>query len=414
MAALGALILWFGWFGFNGGANGAMDLKVPLILINTFLSASFGLIFSSIMGVIIMKKPEPKKYLNAIKAYKGGLSKIEGVDKIFKLSSNENPFGPSSNAILEYEKIANDLGLYPDSSNSELKLAISHKYKIDSDRIICGCGSDEILHLLARVYLDEGNQGLVSENAFAVYPLAIQSSGATVVRAKEEDFQPNIDNFISSLTDETKIIYIANPNNPTGSYINFDEIKRLYNSISDDVLLVIDAAYSEYVEENDYSIGFDLAKESENIVITKTFSKAFGLAGLRVGWAYCPKKIAERLDILKVPFSVNTAAQMAAISALKDDEHINFSVEHNSKWKNILKDSFTNIGLIVYPSQCNFLLVEFVDSFKVSAKEAYQILCSKGIIVREMEEYNLPNCLRISIGEEEANLLLLETVNALK
>ena len=361
-----------------------------------------------------MKKPEPKKYLNAIKAYKGGLSKIEGVDKIFKLSSNENPFGPSSNAILEYEKIANDLGLYPDSSNSELKLAISHKYKIDSDRIICGCGSDEILHLLARVYLNEGNEGLISENAFAVYPLAIQGSGATVIRAKEEDFQPNIDNFIASLTEKTKIIYIANPNNPTGSYINFDEIKRLYDSISDDVLLVIDAAYSEYVEENDYSIGFDLAKESENIVITKTFSKAFGLAGLRVGWAYCPKKIAERLDILKVPFSVNSAAQMAAISALKDDDHINFSVEHNSKWKKILKDSFTDIGLIVYPSQCNFLLVEFVDSFKVSAKEAYQILCSKGIIVREMEEYNLPNCLRISIGKEEANLLLLETVNALK
>ena len=254
-------------------------------------------------------------------------------------------------------------------------MAISHKYKIDSDRIICGCGSDEILHLLARVYLNEGNEGLISENAFAVYPLAIQGSGATVIRAKEEDFQPNIDNFIASLTEKTKIIYIANPNNPTGSYINFDEIKRLYDSISDDVLLVIDAAYSEYVEENDYSIGFDLAKESENIVITKTFSKAFGLAGLRVGWAYCPKKIAERLDILKVPFSVNTAAQMAAISALKDDDHINFSVEHNSKWKNILKDSFTNIGLIVYPSQCNFLLVEFVDSFKVSAKEAYQILC---------------------------------------
>ena len=149
-----------------------------------------------------MKKPEPKKYLNTIKAYKGGLSKIEGVDKIYKLSSNENPFGPSSNAITEYEKVSNDLGLYPDSSNAELKLAISSKYSIDSDRIVCGCGSDEILHLLARVYLDVGNQGLVSENAFAVYPLAIQSSGATVVRAKEENFQPNIDNFISSLTDE--------------------------------------------------------------------------------------------------------------------------------------------------------------------------------------------------------------------
>ena len=361
-----------------------------------------------------MKKPEPKKYLNNIKAYKGGLSKIEGVNKIYKLSSNENPFGPSSNAIAEYEKVSNDLGLYPDSSNAALKLAISSKYSIDSDRIVCGCGSDEILHLLARVYLDEGNQGLVSENAFAVYPLAIQSSGAKVVRAKEENFQPNVDNFISSLTDETKIIYIANPNNPTGSYIKFDEIERLNRSVPDDVLFVIDAAYSEYVEEKDYSIGFELAKDSENIVITKTFSKAFGLAGLRVGWAYCPKKIAEKLDILKVPFSVNTAAQMAAISALEDDDHINFSVEHNSKWKKILNDFFAEVGLIVYPSQCNFILVEFLESSKFSAKEAYHLLSSKGIIVREMEEYNLPNCLRITIGKEEANLLLIETVNAFK
>ena len=158
----------------------------------------------------------------------------------------------------------------------------------------------------------------------------------------------------------------------------------------------------------------ELAKDSENIVITKTFSKAFGLAGLRVGWAYCPKKIAEKLDILKVPFSVNTAAQMAAISALEDDDHINFSVEHNSKWKKILNDCFAEVGLIVYPSQCNFILVEFLESSKFSAKDAYHLLSSKGIIVREMEEYNLPNCLRITIGKEEANLLLIETVNAFK
>ena len=361
-----------------------------------------------------MKKPEPKKYLDKIKTYKGGVSRIEGIDKIYKLSSNENPFGPSPKAILEYEKVSNRLGVYPDSSNEALKKAISEKYSLDFDRIVCGCGSDEILQLLARVYLAEGDEGLISENAFAVYPLAIQSSGASIVRANENQFQPNIDNFISSITDKTKIIYIANPNNPTGSYIKYEEIKRLCEFIPSNLLFVIDAAYSEYVEEKDYSIGFELAKESENIVITKTFSKAYGLAGLRVGWAYCPTKIAKKLDTLKVPFSVNTAAQLATISALEDDEHIKLSIKHNSKWKKILTDDLLNYGLIIHPSQCNFLLIEFPDSFKYSAKEVYKLLISKGIIVREMEEYDLNNCLRVSIGEEEANILFLETIKGLK
>ena len=183
-----------------------------------------------------MKKPEPKKYLDSIKPYKGGVSRIEGIDKIYKLSSNENPFGPSPKAISEYKKVSNRLGIYPDSSNEALKNAISEKYSLDFDRIVCGCGSDEILQLLARVYLAEGDEGLISENAFAVYPLAIQSSGASIVRANENQFQPNINNFISSITDKTKIIYIANPNNPTGSYIKYEEIKRLYEYIPSNLL----------------------------------------------------------------------------------------------------------------------------------------------------------------------------------
>jgi len=357
-----------------------------------------------------MNKPKPKKYLESIKPYKGGVSNVDGVDKVFKLSSNENPFGASPLAIEEYKKVSEEIGVYPDSSNLELRDAISKKYSLEIDRVICGCGSDEILHLLAKAYLDEGQEGLISENAFAVYPLAISASGAKVIRAKEKNFQPMVDNIISSVTKDTKIIYIANPNNPTGTLLKYEDLKKLHTSIPSDVLLVIDAAYSEYVTDKNYAVGFELAKDNENVVITKTFSKVFGLAGLRIGWAYCPVDISKTLSTLKVPFSVNVAAQKAAIQSLKDDKFINSSVEHNSKWIKILEEKLSQMGLKVYPSQCNFLLVEFSPNLRIIASEAYDILCSKGLIVREMKEYNLPNCLRITIGTEEANSILMDSL----
>ena len=221
---------------------------------------------------------------------------------------------------------------------------ISKKYSLEIDRIICGCGSDEILHLLAKTYLNEGQEGLISENAFAVYPLAISTSGAKVIRAKEKNFKPMVDNIISSVTKDTRIIYLANPNNPTGTLLKYEELEKLHTSIPSDILLVIDAAYSEYVTDKDYSVGFELAKDYENIVITKTFSKVFGLAGLRIGWAYCPADISKTLSTLKVPFSVNVAAQKAAIQALKDDKFINSSIEHNSKWIKILEENLSDMG----------------------------------------------------------------------
>ena len=346
--------------------------------------------------------------------YESGESVISGKENVVKLSANENMNGPCNEVLNQFAYYSKNIFEYPDSNHFALRRKIGEIHDVDPNRIICGAGSDEIIQLLCRCFCEKNDEVIYTEHGFLMYKLSALAAGAKPIEVKERNRTASVENICAAITAKTKMIFLANPNNPTGTMISETEVEELLNKIPDNILLVLDGAYSEYVEENDYSIGFDLAKESENIVITKTFSKAFGLAGLRVGWAYCPKKIAERLDILKVPFSVNTAAQMAAISALKDDDHINFSVEHNSKWKKILKDSFTDIGLIVYPSQCNFLLVEFVDSFKVSAKKAYQILCSKGIIVREMEEYNLPNCLRISIGEEEANLLLLDTVNALK
>jgi len=363
-----------------------------------------------------MDKPEPKKYLKNITPYKGGVNNVEGIDKIYKLSSNENSLGPSKLALKKYQEESNNLSLYPDSGNYELIDSISRKYSLESNRIICGCGSDELLHLLARTYLNEGDEGLISENAFAVYPLAILSSGANVVRANEKDLQPNIENLISNITPKTKIIFIANPNNPTGSFINGNDLKSFYSAIPSNVLLVIDAAYSEYVTDPEYEIGFDLAKENTNVVITKTFSKAFGLAGLRVGWAYCPDEITKTLLNIKVPFSVNVAAQKTAIAALEDNKHIQLSINHNSKWLSIFKEEFSkyeNKGIKIYPSQCNFVLIEFTSESKIKASNVYYQLCSKGLITREMQEYNLDNFLRITIGTEEANLLLIESFKEL-
>ena len=363
-----------------------------------------------------MDKPEPKKYLKNIAPYKGGVSNVEGIDNIYKLSSNENSLGPSEFALKKYQEESNNLSLYPDSGNRELIDSISKNYSLERNRIICGCGSDELLHLLARTYLNEDDEGLISENAFAVYPLAILNSGANVVRAKENALQPNIEDLISNINEKTKIIFIANPNNPTGSLIKRDDLKKLYSAIPSNVLLVIDAAYSEYVTDPNYEIGFDLAKENNNIVITKTFSKAFGLAGLRVGWAYCPDDIAKTLLNIKVPFSVNVAAQKTAIAALEDNKHIQLSIDHNSKWLRILEDEFAKYekrGIKIYPSQCNFVLIEFTLESKIKASDAYNQLCSKGLITREMQEYNLDNFLRITIGNEEANLLLIESFKEL-
>ena len=360
-----------------------------------------------------MKNPIPNSYLNDLEPYRGGKSKLSGIETIFKLSSNENPFGPSDQVIDAYNQAINDITIYPDPLNDELAKKLSDFYSIDSKGIICGCGSDEILHLLARAYLSGNDEAIVSENCFAVYPLAIKASGARVVRAKEVNFKTQIQSILELINNATKMIFLANPNNPTGTIISYDEIIELHSKLPSNILLVLDEAYAEYVKFESYKNYFDLVNNNNNVVITRTFSKVYGLAGLRVGWAYCPKDIIETLNRLRIPFSVNSTAQKVAIAALADQDHVINSVRHNTDWLSKMKLELEGLGFSVTPSSCNFLLIEASSNLDFSADEVYEFLCSKGIIVRQMHEYNLSNFLRITIGTGEANKLVISSLKEL-
>jgi histidinol-phosphate aminotransferase len=357
-----------------------------------------------------MKNPIPNIHLNDLMPYKGGKSHVPGVKKIYKLSSNENPFGPSKAVVRAYRNAVNDITVYPDPSNNELTKKLSEFYSIDYSKIICGCGSDEILHLLARAYLAGNDEAIVSENSFAVYPLAIKASGARVVRAKEKDFVTQIQSILDLVNNSTKIVFIANPNNPTGTMISYDDIIRLHNELPDDILLILDEAYAEYVHDESYHSGFNLVNDNNNVVVTRTFSKAYGLAGLRVGWAYCPIEVIDVLNRLRIPFSVNSTAQKAAVAAMNDQQHIINSVKHNNFWLPKIKHELENLGFIVTSSHCNFILIEVPIELNHDADEIYNFLCSRGIIVRQMYEYGLPNYLRLTIGLEEANSLVISSL----
>ena len=360
-----------------------------------------------------MKKPVPNSHINSIESYKGGKSKLDGVETVFKLSSNENPFGPSKLVSDAYNDALNDITVYPDPLNNDLIQKLSDFYSLDSDKIICGCGSDEILHLLARAYLSGNDEAIVSENCFAVYPLAIKASGARVVRAEEINFKTQIQSILDLTNNATKMVFIANPNNPTGTMISYDDIIELHNNLARDVLLVIDEAYAEYVKDENYKNYFELVNNNSNVVITRTFSKVYGLAGLRVGWAYCPKEVIEVLNRLRIPFSVNSSAQKVAIAALNDQKHVSDSVQHNAIWLSKMEEKLKSLGFNVTPSDCNFLLIEPSSNLNFNADAIFKFLCSKGLIVREMKEYNLSNYLRITIGTEEANKLVISSLEEL-
>ena len=357
-----------------------------------------------------MKNPIPNSHLSDLKSYKGGESKLSGIDTIFKLSSNENPFGPSKLVIESYNEAINDITVYPDPSNNELIKKLSDFYSLNFERIVCGCGSDELLHLLARAYLSGNDEAIVSENCFAVYPLAIKASGARVVRAREINFKTQINSILDLVNNATKMVFLANPNNPTGSIISYEDILELQKKLPSNILLVLDEAYAEYVKGENYKNYFDLVDNNHNVVVTRTFSKVYGLAGLRVGWAYCPPKVVEILNRLRIPFSVNSSAQRVAIAALDDQNHVTKSVRHNALWLSKMEEELKSLGFSVFPSNCNFLLIEVNSDLGFNANDVYEFLCSEGIIVRQMNEYNLPNYLRITIGTEKANKLIISSL----
>jgi histidinol-phosphate aminotransferase len=284
-----------------------------------------------------------------------------------------------------------------------LREAIGATYGLNPDRIVCGNGSDELLTLLAQLYLSPGDEAVFCEHGFLVYRIAILAAGGTPVVAPERNETADVDAILAAVTPRTRIVYLANPNNPTGTYLPYDEVKRLHAGLPGDVLLVLDAAYAEYVRRNDYASGVELAAEAENVVMTRTFSKVFGLANLRIGWAYGPAAIIDAMNRTRGPFNVNGPALAAGAAALADRAHLERAVAHNTEWLGWLTRELDALGLRVSPSIGNFLLVHFPAEERRGAAAADSFLRERGFVLRRVAGYGFPNALRMTVGSEDAN-----------
>ncbi|MDD3446208.1 MAG: histidinol-phosphate transaminase [Zavarzinia sp.] len=336
-----------------------------------------------------------------IAPYVGGRSKAEPGQRVIKLSSNESGIGPSPKAIDAYKAAAGDMHRYPDGGATTLRAAIATRFDIPADRIVCGSGSDELIHLLTTAYAAPGDEVLYSEHGFLVYPISAHAAGATPVKAPEKDLRTDVDALLAAVTPATKLVYLANPNNPTGTFIPPAEVARLHAGLPRHVLLVLDAAYAEFVDAEDYEAGFALVEAAENVVMLRTFSKLYGLAALRLGWAYCPEGVADVLNRIRGPFNVSSAAQAAGVASLEDTAFLEEARRHNTTWRAWLTGRLTQLGLEVTPSVTNFLLVRFPDEAGRTAAEADAYLTARGILLRRVAAYGLPAHLRISIGTGE-------------
>jgi histidinol-phosphate aminotransferase len=357
-------------------------------------------------------RPVPRAGVMAIEPYVPGKSHATGGGKVYKLSSNETPLGASPAAIEAYRRAADSLELYPDGAATALRQAIAAKYGLDPTRIVCGAGSDEVLSMLTNAYVGPGDEGIYPEHGFLVYKLALLAAGGVPVVAPEKDLTADVDAILARVTPRTKIVFLANPNNPTGTYLPFSEVKRLHAGLPPQVLLVLDAAYAEYVRRNDYASGLELVATSENVVMTRTFSKIYGLALLRLGWCYAPAHVADALNRIRGPFNVNGPAIQAGIAALADDAHVAAAVAHNERWLPWLTREIEALGLKVTPSVGNFLLVHFPVTKGLTAREADAFLSAHGLVLRGVAAYGLPNALRLTVGTEEANRHVVATLAA--
>ena len=345
-----------------------------------------------------MALPQPRPGIMDIKPYKPGGSQAPGAQEIFKLSSNESALGASPKALEAYRGAADSLFLYPDGAATKLREKIGEIHGLDPERIVCGAGSDELLQLLVRAYVGEGDNIIQSAHGFLVYALAAKSCGAEPRFAPEKNLAGDVDAMLKLVDERTRMVFIANPNNPTGSYLPANELRRLRKGLPDHVLMVIDAAYAEYVSRNDYVSGAELVEKHDNVVMTRTFSKAFGLAAVRLGWAYCPAEVADVLNRVRNPFNVTAPAQAAGIAAVGDLSHTDAAIAHNDEWLLKFTVELQNLGYEVAPSVGNFVLVRF-DTPEI-ARSAYDYLLSQGVIGRMMGGYGLPESLRFTIGLE--------------
>ena len=343
----------------------------------------------------------PKPGILEIEPYRGGKSSVAGAGRIVKLSSNENALGPSPRAVKALEAAARERHRYPDGASEALRAALGRRYGLDPERIVCGAGSDKLITLLTRAFAGQGDEVLYSEYGFLMYPISAKGVGAVPVAAPETGLRADAAALLARVTRRTRILFLANPNNPTGSYVARDAVAELHAGLPGDVLLVIDAAYAEYVKRNDYSAGADFVEAHGNVVMTRTFSKIYGLAGVRLGWAYCPPAVANVLNRLRNPFNVTAPAQAAGLAALEDIAHVDASRASNDVWLPWTTAALAGIGLQVAPSVGNFVLVRFPGERRRNADAAYNFLAARGIIPRKMGAYKLPHSLRFTVGAED-------------
>lgn len=347
--------------------------------------------------------PQPKTGLLDIAAYVPGKESVEGVAKVYKLSSNETPLGASPDAVAAYRNMAERLDVYPDGQALVLREAIAQTQGLNIANIMCGNGSDELLSLICQTYLAPGDETIITEHGFAIYKIQTLAAGATPITVAEKDARVDVDAILAGVSARTKNVFIANPANPTGTYLPFEEVRRLHAGLPKHVLLVLDAAYAEYVRRNDYEAGIELVSSNDNVVMTRTFSKIHGLPGLRIGWMYAPLHIIDAVGRIRGPFNMNAAALAAGAAAIRDRGHMEKSIAYNDQWLGWLTTELTAIGLRVTPSVANFLLIHFPDNAEKSADKADEWLSSRGYILRRVGGYGFPNALRLTVGPEEAN-----------
>jgi histidinol-phosphate aminotransferase len=347
-----------------------------------------------------MKLPKAK-IINSEK-YKAGLSIFGKKTAKFKLSANESALGPSPKAIKAYNKVSRIFKRYPDSDGIDLRKRLAKRFKLDPKKIILGSGSDQILELVCKVYLSKNDEVIVSKNSFIVYRIYSKINGAKIIYSNENNFTVSVENILSKVTKNTKIVFLANPNNPTGTFVEKKDLITLRKKLQSNILLVIDDAYFEYVKTNKYSSGLKLFSKSKNVLITRTFSKAYGLAGLRIGWGYASREIIINLNQIKPPFNVNNPALFAASAAISDSNWLKKEIDHVNKWRKIMFQNFQEIKIETNEGNANFLLINF-NRVKINSLKVFQELGKSGILVRKMDSYGIKNSLRVTIGKTNEN-----------
>jgi histidinol-phosphate aminotransferase len=345
--------------------------------------------------------PVPGPGILDIAPYVGGDATAPGALRPIRLASNESALGPSPKAVAAYRGLAGEIHRYPDGSAAELRGALGRHHGLDPERIVCGSGSDELIGLLLRAYAGSGSEVLYSRHGFLMYPIGAKAVGATPVAVPEGALTADVDGFLARVSERTRIVFIANPNNPTGTYLSAEEMARLHAGLPRHVVLAIDAAYAEFVNRNDYEPGIALVNRAENVVMLRTFSKVYALAGLRLGWAYCPPAIADVLNRIRGPFNVTAPALAAGVAAVEDVAALAHARAHNQRWLPWFSERLSALGLPLTPSVGNFVLPRFPDDPHHNADAAFAFLQARGILTRQMGGYGLPQYLRITIGTGE-------------